>query len=60
MNAWLPQASYPCGNLSDTPSFKFQRTKGSIGHTTCGALPAAERYLRLSRFQGGQAVKQKR
>ncbi|KAK7288797.1 hypothetical protein RIF29_02292 [Crotalaria pallida] len=33
MNAWLPQASYPCGNFSDTSSFKFRRTKGSIGHT---------------------------
>src|SRR3546814_11706611 len=32
MNAWLPQASYPCGNFSDTSSLKFQRTKGSIGH----------------------------
>ncbi|KAK8590404.1 hypothetical protein V6N13_057297 [Hibiscus sabdariffa] len=32
MNAWLPQASYPCGNFSDTSSFKFQRFKGSIGH----------------------------
>ncbi|KAK8640910.1 hypothetical protein V6N13_008662 [Hibiscus sabdariffa] len=31
MNAWLPQASYPCGNFSDTSSFKFQRSKGSIG-----------------------------
>ncbi|CAN6989857.1 unnamed protein product [Brassica rapa subsp. trilocularis] len=29
-------------------------------HATCGALPAAVPYLRLSRFQGGQAVKQKR
>ena len=37
MNAWLPQASYPCGNFSDTSSLKFQRTKGSIGHafTVC-------------------------
>jgi hypothetical protein len=37
MNAWLPQASYPCGNFSDTSSFKFQNTKGSIGHafTVC-------------------------
>ena len=28
---------YPCGNFSDTSSFKFQRTKGSIGHafTVC-------------------------
>ncbi|KAK7235482.1 hypothetical protein RIF29_44739 [Crotalaria pallida] len=32
MNAWLPQASYPCGNFFDTSSFKFRRTKGSIGH----------------------------
>ena len=22
MNAWLPQASYPCGNLSDTSCLK--------------------------------------
>lgn len=37
MNAWLPQASYPCGNFSDTSSLKFKRTKGSIGHafTVC-------------------------
>jgi hypothetical protein len=32
MNAWLPQASYPCGNFSDTSYFKFQKLKGSIGH----------------------------
>ncbi|CAN7022444.1 unnamed protein product [Brassica rapa subsp. trilocularis] len=32
MNAWLPQASYPCGNFSDTSSFKFRRSRGSIGH----------------------------
>src|SRR5690606_20623126 len=32
MNAWLPQASYPCGNFSATSSFKFRRSKGSIGH----------------------------
>ncbi len=37
MHAWLPQASYPCGNFSDTSSLKFLRTKGSIGHafTVC-------------------------
>lgn len=37
MNAWLPQASYPCGNFSDTSSLKFQKFKGSIGHafTVC-------------------------
>jgi hypothetical protein len=32
MNAWLPQASYPCGNFSDTSSLKFRGSKGSIGH----------------------------
>ncbi|GJS38597.1 hypothetical protein Tco_0563640 [Tanacetum coccineum] len=32
MNAWLPQANYPCGNFFDTSSFKFQRSKGSLGH----------------------------
>lgn len=35
MNAWPPQASYPCGNFSDTSSFKlqiFNASKGSIGH----------------------------
>ncbi len=37
MNAWLPQASYPCGNFSDTSSLKFLKTNGSIGHafTVC-------------------------
>ena len=37
MNAWLPQASYPCGNFSDTSRVKFPQTKGSIGHafTVC-------------------------
>ncbi len=33
MNAWLPQASYPCGNFSGTSTLKFRGTKGSIGHT---------------------------
>ena len=32
MNAWLPQASYPCGNFSDTSSCIFHRHKGSVGH----------------------------
>ena len=37
MNAWLPQASYPCGNFSDTSSSTVPTTKGSIGHafTVC-------------------------
>ncbi|KAK8670377.1 hypothetical protein V6N13_036995 [Hibiscus sabdariffa] len=39
----------------------FEGRRGRTGHhATCGALPAAGPYLRLSRFQGGQAVKQKR
>jgi hypothetical protein len=33
MIAWLPQASYPCGNFSDTSSLKLVNAKGSIGHT---------------------------
>ena len=32
MNARLPQASYPCGNFSDTLGFIPGRHKGSIGH----------------------------
>jgi hypothetical protein len=37
MNAWLPQASYPCGNFSDTSILNFPGYKGSIGHafTVC-------------------------
>ena len=38
-NAWLPRASYPCGNFSDTSCFKLgiSKSKGSIGHafTVC-------------------------
>jgi hypothetical protein len=37
LNSWLPQASYPCGNFSDTSSIRFLFNKGSIGHafTVC-------------------------
>ncbi len=38
VNAWLPQASYPCGNFSDTSRLKLpNRAKGSLGHafTVC-------------------------
>ncbi|PHT29164.1 hypothetical protein CQW23_31226 [Capsicum baccatum] len=39
----------------------FKGRRERIGHhATCPALPAAGPYLRLSQFQGGQAVKQKR
>ena len=31
MNAWPPQASYPCGNFSDTSRSKLPTSKGSIG-----------------------------
>jgi hypothetical protein len=31
MNAWLPQASYPCGNFSDTYVRKLCEYKGSLG-----------------------------
>jgi hypothetical protein len=31
MNAWPPQASYPCGNFSDTSCSKLSKPKGSIG-----------------------------
>ena len=32
MDAWLPQASYPCGNFSDTSCLRPSKSKGSIGH----------------------------
>ena len=32
MNAWLPQASYPFGNFSDTSMLTRRANKGSIGH----------------------------
>lgn len=37
VDAWLPQASYPCGNFSDTSCLKLVMSKGSIGHafTVC-------------------------
>ncbi|PHT27247.1 hypothetical protein CQW23_33144 [Capsicum baccatum] len=48
-----------CGRPSVLLIFKGRWER--IGHhATCGALPAAGPYLRLSQFQGGQAVKQKR
>ena len=31
MNAWPPQASYPCGNFSVTSGFNAPITKGSLG-----------------------------
>ena len=39
MKAWLPQASYPCGNFSDTSNLKLLKTKGSIGHAFAVCIP---------------------
>ncbi|KAE8723918.1 hypothetical protein F3Y22_tig00011277pilonHSYRG00009 [Hibiscus syriacus] len=51
MNAWLPQASYPCGKFSDTSSFKFRRSKGSIGHTFTMCYPSQTPHLTMSSTQ---------
>ncbi|PHT25132.1 hypothetical protein CQW23_35226 [Capsicum baccatum] len=60
---WRPDAvnavTTGCGWHSVLRIFKG-RWECTGHHATCGALPAAGPYLRLSRFQGGQAVKQKR
>jgi hypothetical protein len=59
---WRPDAVMSTtghGRYSVLQIFKGRR--GRTGHRkTCDALPAAGPYLRLSRFQGGQAVKKKR
>ena len=39
MSAWLPQASYPCGNFSDTSGLKLWAPKGSIGHDFSVSIP---------------------
>ncbi|KAI3481347.1 hypothetical protein L1887_56366 [Cichorium endivia] len=60
---WRPDAVMSTtgrGRALGPPDFQWA-AGGRTGHrATCGALPAAGPYLRLSRFQGGQAVKQKR
>ena len=49
MNAWLPQASYPCGNFSDTSSCNFRKPKGSIGHVfTVGIRTGNEKKANFS------------
>ncbi|CAN7022514.1 unnamed protein product [Brassica rapa subsp. trilocularis] len=48
MKAWQPQASYPCGNFSDTSSFKFRRSKGSIGHAFTMCRPSQTPHLTMS------------
>ncbi|PHT25032.1 hypothetical protein CQW23_35318 [Capsicum baccatum] len=45
MNAWIPQASYPCGNFSDTSSFEFRsrtplvRTSSEVAVRRAGKAP---------------------
>ncbi|CAN7100117.1 unnamed protein product [Brassica rapa subsp. narinosa] len=51
MNAWLPQASYPWGIFSDTSSFKFRRSKGSIGHAFTMCRPSQTPHLTMSSAQ---------
>ncbi|PHT44508.1 hypothetical protein CQW23_13666 [Capsicum baccatum] len=48
MNAWLPQVSYPCGNFSDTSSFEFRRSKGSLGHPFTMCRPSQTPHLTMS------------
>ncbi|KAK8660433.1 hypothetical protein V6N13_051359 [Hibiscus sabdariffa] len=59
---WRPDAVMSMtGHGRNTVLRIFMGRRGRTGHhTTCGALPAARPYLWLSRFQGRQAVKQKR
>ncbi|KAF3632545.1 hypothetical protein FXO37_27418 [Capsicum annuum] len=59
---WRPDAVLSTtgrGRHSVLRIFKGRRER-TEHHAMCGALPAAGPYFRLSRFQGGQAVKQKR
>ncbi|PHT24505.1 hypothetical protein CQW23_35775 [Capsicum baccatum] len=59
---WRPDAVMSTtgrGRHSVLRIFKGRRERTGH-HATCGALPAAVPYLRLSQFQGGQAVKLKR
>ncbi|PHT27116.1 hypothetical protein CQW23_33277 [Capsicum baccatum] len=59
---WRPDAVMSTtgrGRHSVLHIFKGRRERTGH-HATCGAFQAAGPYLRLSRFQGGQAVKQKR
>ncbi|PHT26510.1 hypothetical protein CQW23_33873 [Capsicum baccatum] len=48
MNAWLPHASYPCGNFFDISSFEFRRSKGSLGHSFTMCRPSQTPHLTMS------------
>ncbi|PHT28898.1 hypothetical protein CQW23_31496 [Capsicum baccatum] len=59
---WRPDAVMSTtgrGRHSVFRIFKGRRERTGH-HATCDVLPAARPYLRLSRFQGGQAIKQKK
>src|ERR1700679_2380302 len=45
MNAWMPQASYPCGNFSGSSSLELRGAKGSIGHTFMGCIHTENQHL---------------
>ena len=47
MNAWLPQASYPCGNFSDTSKLTVRVRKGSLGHAFT-AMTVTDRQSQIS------------
>ncbi|CAN7093161.1 unnamed protein product, partial [Brassica rapa subsp. narinosa] len=42
------EASYPCGNFSDTSSIKFRSSKGSIGHAFTMCRPSQTPHLTMS------------
>ncbi|KAG8158698.1 hypothetical protein JTE90_023635 [Oedothorax gibbosus] len=47
MNAWLPRASYPCGNSSDTSCIKLVKSKGSMG--PCFRSPYSKLKIKIKR-----------
>ncbi|KAI3484668.1 hypothetical protein L1887_52135 [Cichorium endivia] len=62
MNAWLPQASYPCGNFSDTSSFKFRsriplvRTSSELAVRRPGKAPRRSRSQSVPRPARGDPL----
>ena len=59
---WRPDAVMSTTGRERYPLLRiFKGRQGRTGHReTCDALPTAGPYLRIIRFQGGQAVKKKR
>ncbi|PHT26718.1 hypothetical protein CQW23_33672 [Capsicum baccatum] len=62
MNAWLPQASYPCGNFSDTSSFEFRsriplvRTSSELAVRRAGKAPRRNRFQSVPRLARGDPL----